>query len=495
MFNAVGTCNRIIVSRVLKTKRQCWEQSKSCPDISRLSISQQRQAFRKSEQYTMDPYEWMDVNDDDEDLKRVFDPQLSPAHRRFAADQLIVYNPAKRVQHLRQISGGQVGVDGYSVVVSIDGACRGNGTRSARAAWGVYFGPQSPHNSCGMLDKSLAQTSTRAEIEALSRALDIIRNDVSRDFSLQHYYIRTDSSYLANTFSEWIRSWIQNGGKNFKGKRPAHFGILRAIHERLDDMTYGDDGGMQFKFWHVPREENKEADALANEAFDKEAGASTITMAENAKPRVLAISLANRSFFEELQGSLLTKIKASSAYQCVEDGQSAKRVLLEDPPPNAVLITDEAVTLKEYASVWDAVLKYIRQGGTAVIMGIFSGFVNPRSLKDFFATAGLEWESSSYHRTTLKLNAQLVGMNVASKLLPEYSQKAVFLKNAKTSEAWYVTDENSVTESSVFPGRDAHMAGESPVLLASVGQGKLGYVGDVNNEAGSEAVVMAMCGL
>lgn len=186
------------------------------------------------------------------------------------------------------------------------------------------------------------------------------------------------------------------------------------------DMTYGNNGGMQIQFWQVPREENKEADALANKALDQKAEASN--MAENGKPRVLAISLANRPFFEELQGSLVAKIKARSVYQCVEDGQSAKRVLLEDPPPNAVLIPDEALTLKEYASVWDAVLNYIRQGGTAVITGIFSGFVKPLSIKPFFAKAGLEWEVGSYHRTTLKLNAQLVGVNVASKLLPFLSK-------------------------------------------------------------------------
>jgi hypothetical protein len=58
-----------------------------------------------------------------------------------------------------------------------------------------------------------------------------------------------------------------------------------------------------------------------------------------------------------------------------------------------------------------------------------------------------------------------------------------------------MADENSVTESLVFPGRNVHMAGESPVLMASVGQGKLGCIGDVNNETGSEAVVIAMCGL
>ncbi|PTB40353.1 hypothetical protein M441DRAFT_59125 [Trichoderma asperellum CBS 433.97] len=430
-----------------------------------------------------------------EEFERIFDPRNSPTHRRIPADQLIVYNSTKRVQQLREMNPltNQISIDRHTVVVSIDGACRGNGTSLARAAWGVYFGPQSTYNSNGTLNPTFPQTSTRAEIEALSQALEIIYKDISKDFSLQRYHIITDSSYLVQTFSERIQTWIKNGGKNSKGKKAAHFDILKKINDRFNDMTYGDNGGMEFKFWQVPREENKEADVLANEALDKEFGADE--MAENAKPRVLSISLNHQSFFDSMYGSLLTKIRTGSVFQRVEDGESAKRVLLEGPPPHAILITDEALTLRENAPVWEAVLKYIKQGGTAVVMGNFSSFVEPLSIKPFFAKAGLEWEQGSYHRTTLVLNPQAVGIHLASKLLPEYSQKAVFLKNAKTSDAWYVTNENAVTESLAFQAKDAHVTGESPVLLASVGKGKLGYIGDVNGEEGSEAVVIAMCGL
>ena len=42
---------------------------------------------------------------------------------------------------------------------------------------------------------------------------------------------------------------------------------------------------------------------------------------------------------------------------------------------------------------------------------------------------------------------------------------------------------------------NAHNPGESAVLLARVGKGKLGYIGDVKGEKGSEAVVLVMCGL
>jgi hypothetical protein len=218
-------------------------------------------------------------------------------------------------------------------------------------------------------------------------------------------------------------------------------------------------------------------------------------MAENAKPRVLSLSLCHRPFFDATYARLFTKIKASSTFQRVEDGEYAIRLLQGDQKPYAILITDEALTLTKNAPVWNAVLKYVRLGGRAVIMGHFACFVTPSSVKPFFAKAGLQWEQGSYHRTTLMLNPQAVGSDLASKLLPEYNQKAVFLKNPIWTDSWYVTSENSTLDSLVFPADNVHNTGESPVILASVGEGKLGYIGDVNVEEESDAVVLAMCGL
>jgi ribonuclease HI len=155
-----------------------------------------------------------------------------------------------------------------SLVVFIDGACRGNGTPSARASYGVYFGPDSPHNTYGMLPKSLPQTSTRAEIEALSQALDIICQITDEDLLLSEIKIVADSSFLVNAMGRWMEGWIQEDGIGSKGRRVAHFDILRQLHDKLDHMEYSDDGGRQVKFWHLPRELNGEADALAIKAFD-----------------------------------------------------------------------------------------------------------------------------------------------------------------------------------------------------------------------------------
>lgn len=58
-----------------------------------------------------------------------------------------------------------------------------------------------------------------------------------------------------------------------------------------------------------------------------------------------------------------------------------------------------------------------------------------------------------------------------------------------------MADEDSVTQSLIYSGRHAYMAAECPVLLGRVGHGKLGYVGELNSKAGSQAVLLAMRGL
>lgn len=218
-------------------------------------------------------------------------------------------------------------------------------------------------------------------------------------------------------------------------------------------------------------------------------------MTETVLPRVLSIFLNQQPYFNSQYGSLITTIKENSIFQCAKDKVSAIRFLSEEPRPSTVLVTDEAITLSNNASVWDAVLKYICQGGTAVLMGHFSAFLKPPSVKLFFAKAGVSWEHGSYHRTTLILNRQVVGNALAAILPSSYSQKAVFLKNVAPMDSWYVTDENSVTESRVFASVGAQIPGECPVVFACIGNGRLGYIGDVNGEEGSEAAVLGMCDL
>ncbi|EKG09153.1 hypothetical protein MPH_13854 [Macrophomina phaseolina MS6] len=154
--------------------------------------------------------------------------------------------------------------DDSTVVIYIDGACQGNGTPSAKASYGVYAGPSSRYNSSGLLSSSLPQTSTRAETAALDRVLDVIYNITKDDFKLSRIRIATDSDFLVKAMSKWMEGWIVNGGLSRKRTPAAHFEKLKELHERLDEIEYGDDGGLEIQFWHIPREMNKEANALAS---------------------------------------------------------------------------------------------------------------------------------------------------------------------------------------------------------------------------------------
>lgn len=206
-----------------------------------------------------------------EEIRRLYIPSEDPYTRSIPLDELIAYNATKQISQLQMkvMAKPAPYPDPNSLVVSIDGACRGNGTPTARASYGVYFGPDSPFNSFGLLPSSVPQTSTRAEIDALKQALDIICKITNEDLKLTQIKIATDSSFLVDAMSQWIETWIENDGIGSTGERVAHFEVLKQIHEKLDYMEYSDEGGREVQFWQIPREMNKHADSLAKKALDE----------------------------------------------------------------------------------------------------------------------------------------------------------------------------------------------------------------------------------
>jgi hypothetical protein len=145
--------------------------------------------------------------------------------------------------------------------------------------------------------------------------------------------------------------------------------------------------------------------------------------------------------------------------------------------------------------VLEKVISYVRSGGTAIFAGHFSGFIRPADLNRLFRSHwNLPWEFGDYHRTTVYLN-QRVQQGSKLALPAAYSQKAVFLKNVAPDAALYLPSTDSVTESHVFPSEPVKNREQTPVAFTAVGEGWLGYVGDVNAETASDDVILAMCGL
>ncbi len=210
---------------------------------------------------------------------------------------------------------------------------------------------------------------------------------------------------------------------------------------------------------------------------------------------ILAVVVNRDSSFDKIDTTLIALLQQTCNLRYAHDMRQVNQALLQQQTPTVILLTDDAMTRAKNTSTWERVLEYVRQGGTVIAMGRFSSFVKPNDIKPFFQRAGLDWDQGAYHRTTLELNRGAIDEEIARELLPRYSQKALQLKNVRPEDMWYKTTEVSVIESAVFAPDSAHDPGLTAVALAKVGKGRLGYVGDVNAEQGSDAVILAMCKL
>ncbi|KAF1936233.1 hypothetical protein EJ02DRAFT_481654 [Clathrospora elynae] len=197
----------------------------------------------------------------------------------------------------------------------------------------------------------------------------------------------------------------------------------------------------------------------------------------SGRPHVLLLSLDVNSSFDQLYQRILGKLNTAAILDRATKPESALQGL-EDQSPHAVLVTDGSIT--HYRGVYAGLLDYVRGGGTLVLMGNFSSTIRPKDLDKFFHDAGLPWTHADYMRTMVYRNDTTEGVSSYASLPSSYSQKAVFLANVPVHDAWYLPTDSSRTESLVFPSEWIQNLQQTPIALTSIGNGRLGYVGDVN---------------
>ncbi|KAI7283859.1 hypothetical protein KC345_g2688 [Hortaea werneckii] len=165
-----------------------------------------------------------------------------------------------------------------TVIIAVDGACRGNGTPDAEASYGVFFhrDNQSWNESVVLPDnfKTNQQAELRAALEGLRSAynLRLLNTDLCGRArrpgpmrKLSRAVIKTDSAYLVNAMTKYVLKWRLNDYTNCKGCPVINASLFRQLEAEVQALHKLDVG---VKFWHVLREENQEADRLANAALD-----------------------------------------------------------------------------------------------------------------------------------------------------------------------------------------------------------------------------------
>ncbi|KAL8996184.1 MAG: hypothetical protein Q9169_004250 [Polycauliona sp. 2 TL-2023] len=202
------------------------------------------------------------------------------------------------------------------------------------------------------------------------------------------------------------------------------------------------------------------------------------------------------SIFDDLYQDFCDEIGAKYS---ISQAKSAREVdsLLSNPSLQAILIVDGGLTVgKEHIVLQKQLSSYVNAGGTVIFCCLFSSFVRPPDVNRMFRSFGLPWEFGDYHRSTFYLSQKIksvLGHQRAIELEREYSMKAVHLKHTLVDSRAYVPLEQSHTQSHVFAPSNVDQ-GQTPAVFAKHGSGWVGYIGDVNNEQGSRALIMALLG-
>lgn len=201
--------------------------------------------------------------------------------------------------------------------------------------------------------------------------------------------------------------------------------------------------------------------------------------------------------FRDIYGPLKTTIKAKYRTQKKRCGRAARSMLTERKP--RVILSVDAGLLgrrKSYIDFQFELVEYVRNGGTLILACLFSGNASLELHDALLARFQLPWKYGDYHRSTFFRNPvfrDVLGPQLYNSLEESYSMKTLHLKNVSADARVYIPEASSRTQSAVFPAAAVDLQ-QCPAAFAKYGRGYIGYIGDVNNEAGSQKLLMAMLG-
>lgn len=204
---------------------------------------------------------------------------------------------------------------------------------------------------------------------------------------------------------------------------------------------------------------------------------------------------AQVSIYDDLYKSLHTQI-ASLCSITEAKTLAAAQSLLSTQSFKAVLAVDGGIAIRRNNALQKQLASYAKNGGTVIFCCLFSSFVRPPDMDKLWQNFEQPWKSGDYHRTTFYLSQKvktILGSQRAAGLEREYSAKALHLKDVPVASRVYVPLEQSRIESRVFAPQAVDNS-QTPAAYHKYDDGWVGYIGDVNNEDGSQALLLAMLG-
>ena len=191
------------------------------------------------------------------------------------------------------------------------------------------------------------------------------------------------------------------------------------------------------------------------------------------------------SLFDDIYSDLQKKrapeydiIKATTTAAVID------RVSQSDQRLRSILVVDGGLSMQTLHTIHTQLATYARTGGAVIFCCNFSSFVNSPDFAALARNMGLAWQFGDYKREDFSLNPaakKLIGFAAYKTLEKWYSMKAVHLKNVDVGAKIYID----------VPTSKAGQA-QCPTVLQAHEWGFIAYIGDVDNETGSQTLLMSM---
>ena len=139
------------------------------------------------------------------------------------------------------------------IEIFTDGACKGN---PGIGGWGaILIYKDHKKEICG---SSADTTNNIMELTAVIKALDTLKEPC-------HVVLTTDSNYVKDGITDWIKNWKLNGWKT-SNKKPVK---NQDLWKQLDALSAKHVVEWKWVKGHSGHPGNEHADALANEAIEQ----------------------------------------------------------------------------------------------------------------------------------------------------------------------------------------------------------------------------------
>ncbi|KAK4507705.1 hypothetical protein PRZ48_001440 [Zasmidium cellare] len=206
----------------------------------------------------------------------------------------------------------------------------------------------------------------------------------------------------------------------------------------------------------------------------------------STKPEVVLVGpWKTSSFPRDNEPTLWDALNSKADFKKVVDISEAS-ALFNGNERSTVLVDHPWLVENTRAKERDEVINYVRTGGTLILSGGFASGANLGSVDKLFADLSLPWQFVEYRRKEYIVNTAMTQIDISG-LHPSISLKSIQLANVAASDAVYLPDPSSRKE--IDDPRQTMAA------FGTSGEGKVGYVSDVNDEPETIPIVLAMCGL